>query len=381
MVPLEYCQQCRGAAQEISISGIGDMRRDIFSTPKQRFVLKPCGTCMELRTAFLNKLEKDHRHRLHLARVSSALGCYRCPEHPSDYQFIRLTEGTPIKTWWEMSKTSLKTFHRQSFQSVSALEICTSNVEYCDSCSIKADDGFDDNIQITLCERCLEVRDAYIDRVYHEVVFMAAGLLQWPQDVVFVEEILHIEEFGPDSYRERFLEKTFVSFGLPANNVAPAIAFGLVGAAGTAAGIASAVYARRALRMQNMQNRGGDIERGQALRMDLRAPSGVNSDPQEVQPPGQSKSIFNACLMTISLRSGQSHDGPITVQPRNPQSIDRETRPHIDATVSSISTDDDSCSIQTFITAQESIRMSEASLPVCSNTKDQAESDLQTQDQ
>ena len=60
MAPLEYCQQCRGAAQDIFISGIGDVRRDIFSTPQQRFVLKQCGTCMELRTAFLNKLQRDY---------------------------------------------------------------------------------------------------------------------------------------------------------------------------------------------------------------------------------------------------------------------------------------------------------------------------------
>ena len=175
-----------------------------------------------------------------------------------------------MEAWWELSETFLKKFHRQSFQSVSALEICTSNVEYCDSCSTKADDGLEDNIQITPCERCLEVRDAYIDRVYHEVVFTARDIFEWPQDVVFIEEILHIEEFGPDSYRERFIEAKYVKWGVPAANVAPAIAFVLVGSAAT---IASAVYARRALRMQNRR--------------------------WDIEDPGQSKSIFNACLMTI----------------------------------------------------------------------------------
>ena len=207
MVPLEYCQQCRDAAQAASISGTGEKVRDIFSQPQWRLVLKPCGSCVELRTAFLNKIHRDYLHRMHLARVSSNLPCTKkCPQHVGDRQVFK-PEDIPSEAYWELTETSLKKFHRQSFESVSAFEICVSNDMYCDGCSTKADDGFEDNKQIFLCGQCIGVRDAFIDRTYYEEFFVVTDMINWPLEVVFVEEILRIAEFGPDDFRERFIEK------------------------------------------------------------------------------------------------------------------------------------------------------------------------------
>jgi hypothetical protein len=394
MVPLEYCQQCRDAARAASISGIGEKVRDIYYQPQWRLVLKPCRSCVELRTVFLNKIERDYLHRMHLARVSSNLPCMeKCPQHVGDRQVFK-PEDMPFEAYWELTKTSLKKFHRQSFESVSAFEICVSNDMYCNGCCTKADDGFEDNKQIFLCGQCIGLRDAFIDRVYHGKIFVPRNLIDWPKEVAFVEEILHIAEFGPDEFRERFVEGKFVSWGLPAADVGPAIAFGLVGAAGAVASIASAVYARQALRAQNG---GGDIERGRTLEVavqaherheheltDLSRPtvSGVNTGPQ-IHPsvgvgPEQSTSpptfTFNANPTATSSGSTSRYhinrvtknEAAATIQPGGPVSrglLLTSGGPPIPVTVSPVPilpatgelNDDDNSSIQTFVTARQTI--------------------------
>jgi hypothetical protein len=335
---------------------------------------------------------------MHLARVSSNLPCAeKCPQHAGDRQVYK-PEEMPFQAHWELTKMSLKKFHRQSFESVSAFEICVSNDMYCDGCSTKADDGFEDNKQIFLCGQCIGLRDAFIDRVYHEEIFVAKAIINWPQDVVFVEEILHIAEFGPDEFRERFIEAKVVSFGLPAADVGPAIAFGLVGAAGTAASIASVVYARQALRRQNG---GGDIERGETLEVAVQTHeryeheltdlsrstvSRVNSGPQiypsvgvgPEQSPSPPTFTSNAYLTTTSsgstsqfhINTGTKNEAAATVQPGEPISTGLLTTsggpqnrgPDPCNCVANTHTpppgelnDDDNSSIQTFVTARQTI--------------------------
>ena len=397
MVPLEYCQQCRDAAQAASISGTGEKVRDIFSKPQWRLVLKPCGSCVEHRTIFLNKMRRDYLHRMHLARVSSNLSCpEKCPQHVGDRPSSK-PEDMPFEAHWELTKTSLKKFHRQSFESVSAFEICVSNDMYCNGCSTKADDGFEDNKQIFLCGQCIGVRDAFIDRVYYEEFFVVRDMVNWPLEVVFVEEILHLAEFGPDDFRERFIEKKFVSFGLPAADVGPAIAFGLVGAAGAAASIASAVYARQALRRQNG---GGDIERGRTLEVavqaherqeheltDLSRPTASRVDtapqiypsvgvgPEQSTSPPTSTSNDNSTATSLGSTSryhkryhinrGTKNEAGTTIQPGEPILTGHMLTNGglVPVTLSPMPilppvgelNDDDNSSIQTFVTAQQTI--------------------------
>ena len=220
---------------------------------------------------------------------------------------------------------------------------------YCDGCSTKADDGFEDNKQIFLCGQCIGLRDAFIDRIYHEDIFVAKSMFDWPRKVVSFEEILHIAEFGLDEFQERFIERHVTLESALAADVGPAIAFGLVGAAGAAASIASAVYARQALRSQNG---GGDIERGRTLEAtvqaheqheheltDLSRPTArVNTGPQIYPSVGvgleQSTSpptfTVNANPTATSLGStsryhfnrGTKNEAAATIQPGEPISTD-----------------------------------------------------------
>ena len=364
MVPLEYCQQCRDAAQPASTPKTGEKALDII----RPFFLKPCGSCAELRTVLLSKMRRDYFYRMHLAKLSSNLPCTeKCPQHVGDRQVYK-PKDMPFEAYEELTERSFKKFCRQSFDSVSAFEICVSNDMYCDGCSTKADDGFKDNKQIFLCGQCIGLRDAFIDRVYHEGVFVTRDMFtSRPQEVVSIEEILHSSEFGLDEFRERFIEPQLIECGIPAADVGPAIAFGLVGAAGAAASIASAVYARQALRSQNG---GGDIERGRTLEAavqaheqheheltDLSQPtaSRVNTGPQ-IYPsvgvgPEQSTSpptsTFNANPTATSSGStnryhtnkGTINEAAATIQPGEPISTDlliTSGGPSVTVTVSSI---------------------------------------------
>jgi hypothetical protein len=312
----------------------------------------------------------------------------KCPQHVGDRQVYK-PEDMPEEAYWELTETFLKKFHRQSFESVSAFEICVSNDMYCDDCCTKADDGFEDNKQIFLCGQCIGLRDVFVDRVYQEDVPR-----DWTQEVLLIEEILHIAEFGPDKFRERFIESKAELCSASPADVGPAIAFGLVGAAGAVASIASAVYARQALRGQNG---GGDVERGQTLEVavqaherheheltDLSPPtvSGVNIGPQiypsvEVGPeqfPSPPTSSFTANPTATSsgstsrfhIDTGTKNEAAATIQPDESilaALLKTSGGPQIHATVSPIPifppigelNDDDNSSIQTFVTAQQTI--------------------------
>ena len=103
MVPLEYCQQCRDAAQAASIS-----------ERWQRYYLKPCGSCAELRTVLLNKMRRDYFYRLHLTKISSNLPCTeKCPQHVGDRQVYK-PKDMPFEAYEELTETSFKKFRRQS---------------------------------------------------------------------------------------------------------------------------------------------------------------------------------------------------------------------------------------------------------------------------
>jgi hypothetical protein len=216
-----------------------------------------------------------------------------CPEHTSGVRLLEAFGGIFHGGYGQLVWEAFEKLHRDTMRSVSAIEVLFSTaVHYCDSCYWIANDGFEENRQVFLCETCLAARQTYVDRIYHgghyceppEVVFVQEGLLPYPVNTV-----------NPDEF-ENTVEGVK---GVPCAAVDPVtIVFGVVGSAGAIASMASAVIAARQTgrlpqqRDGNNANNLGDVElRPQNNVGNATAGTVIEENPrvsngQEIRPSG-----------------------------------------------------------------------------------------------
>jgi hypothetical protein len=265
--------------EAVRLSGDGERVLTKFSernTTGGRLVIEPCKSCAERRKEALDELQRDMAYRGHLCRRLLGLRCdeyNQCQEHEPDYEYWKPTPDFSFAGYAKLVREFFTRLRRETMRSISAVEILGATaVQYCETCYWLAIDGFEENVQIYLCNDCLQGRQNYIDRVYADEQYNENELTV-PLRVVFVEEVLETEPVAPDDYYDKYLTKHFVKLGVDAET----IAFGVIGSAGAIASIASAVIAIRETMGRGRYVRG--LENGHEIALE----EGVVQRPREEQ--------------------------------------------------------------------------------------------------
>jgi len=258
-----YCERCCVEARQAAFGDVTDpanvSARDHFlgigirpSYYSSRISIRPCASCLGHRNAFLLWIygDRDYRHHLAQAYVKPIhFELRNSPKHPHGYRYSRFPQE-------ESLKAALKKFDRLNHRSVSALEVLAPVVlaagpEYCDTCYWKANDSFEANSQVFLCDECVQRRETFVNSTFSSRVDFRNDPFDRPRDTLSVDEILFTGELGPDDFYHEFLKIEFFTNGSDPGTLTIGVIGTVVGVAGAAASIASAVYTRRALRQRN----------------------------------------------------------------------------------------------------------------------------------
>ncbi|KAF8538582.1 hypothetical protein BDD12DRAFT_910701 [Trichophaea hybrida] len=290
-----YCERCCVEARQAAFGDVTDPAnvspcdvlgiRIRLSYYTSRISIRPCASCLGHRNAFLLWIygDRDYRHHLAQAYVQPIhFELRNSPRHPHGYRYSRFPQE-------ESLKAALKKFRRLNHRSVSALEVLAPVVlatgpEYCDTCYWKANDGFEANSQVFLCDECVQRRETFVNRTFSSLVDIHGDPFDQPRDTLSVDEILFTGELGSDAFYDAFLKIEILMDGNDPGTLTIGVIGTVVGVTGAAASIASAVYTRRALRQQNIsiplsQPPGNDIEARPGSQRTAPSPAQISSHP------------------------------------------------------------------------------------------------------
>lgn len=252
MVHFEFCQECTTLDQD-------QMPYDL---------VKICDRCFHGRKEYLRQIQRDKAYRSHIARQMAGYPCDAssgCPYHSPTYQFYTPSDEH-FYQYMQLIKNALDKFERCTYSSITALELLSTHylslVRYCGSCYDGALDGFEQNLQISLCDGCLARREAYINDVHnHQNSFLEPWERRtWPLLLpghVWAREI----DNAPGLEYDRYLSLAVLDRCGGGGRSDPATLIGLVfgGLAAPAliVALAGVVYSRRQWRLAQETQRDG----------------------------------------------------------------------------------------------------------------------------